>query len=130
MVTETQILTNIIEYLNEKCEPFSAITIGGLSPNNNGISAEIAPGYSKSTYLDGGAYQCMPVLILIRHSSHKTAMETAFTLAKAVREITINDEKIHEKTGGISIASAPEFVQRNGADYIYSLMISADYLTA
>jgi hypothetical protein len=128
MVTETQILTGIIEYLNEKCKPFSMITIGGLSPNDNSISAEIAPGYSKSEYLDGDVFQCMPVLILIRHGKHQTAMETAFTLAKIIREVTIYGDVIHGKIAGVSIGSAPEFVQRNGADYIYSLMINVNYM--
>jgi hypothetical protein len=128
MVTETIILTNLIEYLNDKCKPFSPVVIGGLSPNSSGISAELAPGYSRSEYLDGGAFLRMPVLFLIRHDKHQTAMETAFTLAKAVREITIKEDVIHEEIAGTSIGSAPEFVQRSGADYIYSLIINIDYL--
>jgi hypothetical protein len=128
MVTETQILTGVIEFLNRKYNPFSPITFSGLSPNNSGISAEIAPGYSKSQYLGGDVFQCMPVLLLIRHGKHQTAMETAFALAKAVREITINGEKINDRIAGISIGSAPEFVQRSGADFIYSLMINVDFM--
>jgi hypothetical protein len=129
MMSETKILTDVINYFNENCSPFSPISLGGLSPNNSGISAEIAPGYAKSSYLDGGALQRLPVLFLIRNGKHKTAMETAFSLAAAAREITINGEKIHEKIAGISIGSAPEFVQRNGADFIYSLIINVDYIT-
>ncbi|MCL2698330.1 MAG: hypothetical protein FWE74_09675 [Oscillospiraceae bacterium] len=128
MITETQILAKVIEYLNSKCSLSSPVSIGGLSPNSSGISAEIAPGYSKSEYLDGGVFQCMPVLILVRHGRHQTAMESAFTLAKAVRETVINGEKICAKVAGISIASAPEFVQRSGADYIYSLIININYM--
>ncbi|MDR2558762.1 MAG: hypothetical protein LBC86_04355 [Oscillospiraceae bacterium] len=128
MIAETQILTKTIEYLNEKCSPFSPVSIGGLSPNNSGISAEITPGYSKSVYLDGGVFQRLPVLILIRHGKHQTAMETAFKIAKTVCGITINGIKIDEKIAGINMGSAPEFMQRSGADYIYSLIINIDYL--
>jgi hypothetical protein len=128
MITETQILTKTIEYFNENSSPFSPIAVGGLSPNNNGISAELAPGYSKSAYLDGGAFQRMPLLILIRHERHQTAMETAFSIAKTAREITIIGAEIDSRIAGISIGSAPEFVQRSGADYIYSLIINVDYM--
>ncbi|MCL2698542.1 MAG: hypothetical protein FWE74_10750 [Oscillospiraceae bacterium] len=128
MVEETKMLTDFINYFNENCSLFSPILLGGLSPNNSGISAEIAPGFTKSAYLDGGAFQRLPVLFLIRHGRHQTAMETAFSLASKAREITINGEKIHEKIAGISIGSAPEFVQRSGADFIYSLIINVDYM--
>ncbi|MDR2532953.1 MAG: hypothetical protein LBC82_08960 [Oscillospiraceae bacterium] len=124
MILETQILTAVIDYLNETCRPFCSVTTGGISPDNNGISAEIAPGHAKSAYLDGGVFQRLPILLLIKHQRHQTAMETAFTLAKAAR----NKQNIHSKVAGLSVGSAPEFVQRSGADYIYSLIINIDYM--
>jgi len=127
MILETRILTAVINYLDEKCTPFSKITTGGLFLNgsgNGGINAEIAPGYARSNYLDGGVFQRMPVLFLIRHSKHQTAMETAFELAKAARE----SDEVHPSVVGINVGTAPEFVQRSGADYIYSLIINIDYL--
>jgi hypothetical protein len=124
MVLETQILTAVIDYLNDTCAPFSKIIMGGLS-QNGGISAEIAPGYARSNYLGGGVFRRMPMLLIIRHGRHRTALETAFTLAKAAREAG----KIHEAVAGVSMGSGPEFVQRSGADYIYSLIINIDYKT-
>ena len=126
MILETEILTAVTNYFNEKCALFSPITTSGILPNNSGISAEIAPGHARSVYLDKGTFQRMPVLLLVRHQKHQTAMETAFTLAKSTREA----ERIHEKIAGLSVGTAPEFVQRSGADYIYSLIINIDYLTA
>jgi len=125
MILETQILTNVIEYLNGRCDLFSPITAGGL-PNGEGISAEIAPGFAKSVYLDGGVFQRMPVLILIRNQKHQTAMETAFELAAAAR--SAGGICVHEKIAGLSVGSSPEYVQRSGADYIYSLIINIDYM--
>jgi aconitase A len=123
MILETQILTAVINYLSEKCAPFAKITTGGISPSG-GISAEIAPGYARSTYLDGGVFQRLPILLVIRHGKHQTAMETAFAFAKAAREA----HEIHTNVAGINVGTAPEFVQRSGADYIYSLIINVDYM--
>ena len=127
MQTETQILSAVLEYIYEKCRPFSRITTGGLS-QNGGINAEIAPGFSKSDYLGGGALLRLPLLITIRHKSHKTAMETAFSLAEIVRKTTRCANEIHEAVANVNVGTAPEFVQRAGADYIYSLIINIDYL--
>ena len=126
MILETEILTAVINYFNETCGLFSPVSTGGISLNNSGISAEIAPGHARSVYLDKGTFQRMPVLFLVRHQRHQTAMETAFTLAKATREA----ERFHQSVAGISVGTAPEFVQRSGADFIYSLIINIDYLTA
>jgi len=125
MVLETQILTAVIDYFNDNCGLFSPVSVGGTSPNNSGISAEIAPGHARSVYLDKGSLQRMPVLLLVRHQKHQTTMETAVTLAKATREA----DRVHEKIAGLSIGTAPEFVQRSGADFIYSLIVNIDYLT-
>ena len=127
MISETQILTAVIGYLNEKSKPFSKITAGGNS--DEGITAEIAPGYARSVYLDCGVFQRLPILLLVRHKKHQTAMETAFTLAETVRKISKKSKNIHGSVAGISMGNGPEFVQRSGADFIYSLIFNIDYLT-
>jgi hypothetical protein len=99
--------------------------------NPNGlITAELAPGYARSVYLAGGVFQRMPVLFIIRNKKHQTAMETAFALAKTTRDARkdYGTGFIHDSIAGISVGTAPEFVQRSGADYIYSLIINIDYL--
>jgi hypothetical protein len=123
MQLETQILTAVINYLNKTCKPFAEITTGSM-PMNDSISAEIAPGHARSKYLGGGVLQRMPVLLLIRHGKHQTAMDTAFALAKTIRETV----KVHENVAGINVGTAPEFVQRSGADFIYSLIFNIDYM--
>ena len=126
MILEMQILTAVSEYLNQRCKPFSSITTGGIS--SEGISAEIAPGYAKSVYLDGGVFQRMPVLLLVRNKNHRITMETAFTLSNAVRKAAKTSKNIHESIAGISMGTGPEFVQKNGADFIYSLIFNIDYM--
>ncbi|MCL2107768.1 MAG: hypothetical protein FWH20_00285 [Oscillospiraceae bacterium] len=126
MTLEIQILTAVIECLNEGSRPFADITIGSIS--EEGISAEIAPGYAKSVYLDGSVFQRMAVLLVVKNKTHKTAMETAFSLADTVRKNAKNRE-IHTAVSGISMGTGPEFVQRKGADYFYSLIFNIDYLS-
>lgn len=127
MIIETQILSAVIEYLNEQCDLFTPVLTGGLSVRT-GINAEIVPGYAKSDYLNGNVFQRLPILVLIKHEKHRTAMETAFTLSDTVRNITRGKVKIHKSVSGISMGSAPEFVQKNGTDYIYSFIFNIDYL--
>ncbi|MCL2077391.1 MAG: hypothetical protein FWH08_03180 [Oscillospiraceae bacterium] len=132
MVLETQIIAAVIEYLNGRVESlsgFSPIVMGGMVAGQSGISAEIAPGYAKSAYLAGGVFQRMPILLIIREQRRQNALETAFNIAEAVRRSgDCKTEKIHQSVAGISMGTGPEFVQRSGADYIYSLIFNIDYM--
>ena len=55
-------------------------------------------------------------------------METAFILAQAVRNYKKNRVDFPAQIAGLNMGTGPEFVQRSGAEFIYSLIFNIDYL--
>lgn len=121
MSVQTDTLEQLAAWIEESTG-LSDICLDRL-PETGGISMEIAAGRNVSEYMDKGAYQRMPLLILVKNENQKTALDAVFDICGAVRR----GNNIPASINAVSVASLPELVDNDGKCYIYSLLVNVEF---
>lgn len=127
MAAQTEIITALQEVIAAEVPGVPAVVVGTLGADA-GVAAQITPGYNDAVYLDKGARQIMPVLLLAKHKDQKTVAGWLFDICNILqskKEYRNADGWTWENT---TTATTPGYVDREESGlWIYSAIINLEY---
>lgn len=129
MSAQSEMLAKIIEHINIALpELFSTVSAGHQSPEN-GISAQVCPGHGLSRHFDRGFLQKMPVLLLAKHTSQKTAADALFEICNLLDVMRDYPAVDGCEITSIKTATTPNFVDASlsGHRFIWSAIIEIEF---
>lgn len=104
---------------------FSKLTgaVIGQLPEGNALCVQLAPSSEGTQYLSGASSDDLSLLFLCRNENQQTALSTLEQICNTLTRTKAHPHGIYR----LSIATQPNYVDREGKSWVYSCIINCRY---
>lgn len=119
------ILNSVLDTIESNTDLFGSISIDTL-PDDNGLYAEISPGYNSGEFLNRRNNKIIPLLFMCKHTDQQICINSLSAICGYIEKLKVYPQASGFKWLNAVVATEPNKLGKDERYYIYSCIINIE----